>query len=43
MERVRLMVDGPVRDLITGLHEVKIKILRLFREQVCHVYQLPAG
>jgi len=43
IERVRLMVDGQVRDLITGLTEVKIKILRLFSEQVCHVYQLPAG
>lgn len=43
IERVRLRVDGQVRDLITGLHEVKIKILRLFSEQVCHVYQLPAG
>jgi len=43
IERVRLMVDGQVRDLITGLHEVKIKILRLFGEQVCHVYQLPSG
>jgi transposase len=43
VERVRVMVDGQVRDLITGLNEVKIKILHLFGEQVCHVYQLPAG
>ena len=43
IERVRLMIDGRVRDLITGLHAVKIKILRLFGEQVCHVYQLPSG
>jgi hypothetical protein len=43
MERVRLLVDGQVRDLLTGLHEVKSKVLRLFREQVCHVYPLPAG
>jgi transposase len=43
IERVRLMVDGQVRDLITGLNEGKIKILRLFSEQVCHVYQLPVG
>src|SRR5436309_1617409 len=41
IERVRLMVDGQVQDLITGLSEVKIKILRLFSEQVCLVYQLP--
>ncbi len=43
LARVRLMVDGQVRDLRTGLHEVKINILRLLSEQVCHVYQLPAG
>src|SRR5438132_13543947 len=40
IERLRLMVDGQIRDLITGLNEVKIKILRLFGEQVYHVYQL---
>jgi hypothetical protein len=43
IERVRMMVDGQVRDLITGLNAVKIKILRLFGEQVCRVYQLAAG
>jgi transposase len=43
IERVRLIVDGQVRDLITGLNAVKIKILRLFGEQVCRVYQLASG
>jgi transposase len=43
IERVRLMVDAQVRDLITGLNALKIKILRLFGEQVCHIYQLPLG
>jgi len=43
IERVRVMVEGKVRELITGLNEVKIKILRLFGEQVCQVYQLPSG
>lgn len=43
IERVRVTVDGQVRNLITGLNEVNIKILRLFGEQVCHVYQLPSG
>ncbi len=43
IERVRVTVEGEVHDLITGLNEVKIKILRLFGEQVCHVYQLPLG
>ncbi len=43
IERVRVKVAGQVQELITGLNEVKIKILRLFGEQVCHVYQLPSG
>jgi len=43
IERVRMMVDGKVRELITGLNEVRIAILRLFGEQVCLVYQVPSG
>lgn len=43
IERIRLTVDGQVRNLITGLNEMKIKILRLFGKQVCQVYQLPSG
>ena len=43
IERVRVTVNGQVQDLITGLNEVKMKILHLFGVQVCHVYQLPAG
>jgi len=43
IERVRVRVEGKVRELITGLNAVKIKILRLFGEQVCQIYQLPAG
>ncbi len=43
IERVRVMVEGKVWALITGLNEVKMKILRLFGEQVCQVYQLPSG
>ena len=43
IERVRVTVNGQVQDLITGLNEVKMKILHLFGAQVCHVYQLPAG
>jgi transposase len=43
IERVRVMIGGHVRDLITGLNAVKIKLLRLFGEQVCQVYQLPSG
>lgn len=43
IERVRVIVEGKVRELITGLNAVKIKILRLFGERVCQVYQLPSG
>src|SRR2546421_12746567 len=43
IERVRVKVAGQGQELITGLNEVKITILRLFGEQVCHVYQLPSG
>jgi transposase len=43
IERVRVTVEGVVHELITGLNEVKITILRLFGEQVCHMYQLPSG
>jgi transposase len=43
IERVRVTVAGQVRELITGLNEVKIKILRLFGEQVCQIYQIPSG
>jgi len=37
--RVRVQGEGQVQELITGLHAVKSKILRLFGAQVCHVYQ----
>jgi len=43
IERVRVPVAGQIQELITGLNTVKIKILRLFGEQVCHMYQLPSG
>lgn len=43
IERVRVQVAGQMQELITGLHAVKSKILRLFGEQVCHMYQLPSG
>ncbi len=43
IERVRMVIDGKVWELITGLTEVRIAILRLFGEQVCLVYQVPSG
>jgi hypothetical protein len=36
-------VGGKLQELITGLKAVKIKILRLFGERVCQIYQLPSG
>jgi len=35
MERVRMMVDGKVRERITGLHEVRLPSFAYFGEQVC--------
>jgi transposase len=43
IHRVRVMVRGHVHDLIEGLNEVKIKILRLFGEGVCRLYQISPG
>jgi hypothetical protein len=43
IERVRVTVDGQVRALLTGVHEVKMKMLHLLGAQVCRVDQLPAG
>jgi hypothetical protein len=33
-------VQGQVQDLIEGLNEVQLKILRLFGEEVCRIYQI---
>ena len=41
--RVRMLVDGTVRAVITGLNAGRMAILRLFGEQVCLVYQVPSG
>jgi len=43
IERVRLLVDGTVREVITGLNAGRIAILRLFGQQVCLMYQIPSG
>jgi len=40
IHRVRVTVQGEVLDLIEGLHEVRIKILHLFGEGVCRLYQI---
>jgi transposase len=43
MHRVRVTVQGQVYDLVEGLNEVTIKVLRLFGEGVCRLYQISPG
>ncbi len=43
IHRVRLTVQGKGYDLIEDLNEVQIKILRLFGDQVCRLYQISPG
>ena len=43
MNRVRVSVQGHMHDLIEGLNEVQIKILRLFGQEVCQIYQISSG
>jgi hypothetical protein len=38
IHRVQVTVQGQVHDLIEGLNDVQIKILRLFGNEVCHLY-----
>ena len=40
---VRVTVQGQVHELIEGLNDVQIKILRLFGERVCCLYQISPG
>ena len=43
IHRVRVIVQDHVHDLIEGLNEVQIKILRLFGQDVCQIYQISSG
>jgi transposase len=43
IHRIRVTMQGKVHDLIEGLNEVQIKILRLFGEEVCRLYQISPG
>src|SRR5262245_46070752 len=43
IHRVQVTVQGQVHDLIEGLNEVQIKILRLFGNEVCRLYQISTG
>jgi transposase len=43
IHQVRVMVQDQVYDFIEGLNEVQIKILRLFGQEVCQIYQISSG
>jgi transposase len=43
IHRVRVMVQGQVYDLIEGLNDVQIHLLRVFGHKVCRLYQISAG
>jgi hypothetical protein len=43
MHRVRVTVQGKVHNLIEGLNDVQIKVLRLLGEGVCRLYQISPG
>jgi hypothetical protein len=43
IHRVRITVQEHVHDLIEGLNQVQINILRLFGEEVCRLYQISPG
>ena len=40
IHRVRLTLQGQVPELMEGLNDVQIKILRLFGNEVCRLYQI---
>jgi hypothetical protein len=43
IHRVRVTVHGQVHDLIEGLNDVQINVLRLFGEEVRRLYQISPG
>jgi transposase len=43
IHRVRVTIQDQAHDLIEGLNEVQIKILRLFGQEVCQIYQISSG
>jgi hypothetical protein len=40
---VRVTVQGTIHDLIAGINEVQINILRLFGVEICRLYQIAPG
>ena len=43
IHRVRVTGQGKGHDLIAGLNEVHVKILRVFGEDGCRLYQISPG
>jgi transposase len=43
IHRIRMTVQGQAHDLIEGLKDVQVKILRLFGNEVCRLYQISTG
>jgi len=43
IHRSRMTGQGQAHDLIDGLNDVQIKILRLFGNEVCRLYQISTG
>jgi transposase len=43
IHRVRVIMQDHVYDLSEGLNEVQIKILRLFGQEVCQIYQISSA
>jgi transposase len=43
IHRIRMTVQGQAHDLIEGLNAVQVKILRLFGNEVCRLYQISPG
>jgi hypothetical protein len=43
IHRIRMTVQGQAPDLIEGLNDVQVKILRLFGNEVCRLYQIATG
>jgi transposase len=43
IHRVRVTIQGQVHALIEGLNDIQIKVLRLFGQGVCCLYQISSG
>jgi hypothetical protein len=43
IHRIRMTVQGQTHALIAGLNDVQGKILRLFGNEVCRLYQISTG